>query len=186
MGSPQYSCMRQAPRKRSGLVAHFIGGTIAHPFVFCNGGWHNLDGGSCFGLRPPSTEGLAWRAPLSRPHHPPTFLGTGGHPLYPRRGLRPLHPAWRDEEGAVVPPGPPSNAFGNRGTHHTPAEATPPAPCVGTEGGTGTLHNLSPSTWAGTEGPRGAWERGMGPLRSAIQRGHSAVIAQSSAVIARS
>ena len=28
------------------------------------------------------------------PAHPPTFLETGGLPLYPRRGLRPLHPAW--------------------------------------------------------------------------------------------
>ena len=44
--------------------------------------------GDWLGVRPPSAEGLAWRAPLSRPLHPPTFLETGGHPLYPRRGLR--------------------------------------------------------------------------------------------------
>ena len=72
-----------------------------------------LDGWSCCGLGPPSAGGLAWLAPLSRPHllarpdphpilplnmglgrglmvadavvpptHPPTFLGTGGHPLH--------------------------------------------------------------------------------------------------------
>ena len=57
------------------------------------GWWHNLDGGSCCGLRPPSARGLAWPAPLSRPLRPPTFLGTGGT-LYPRWGLRPLRPAW--------------------------------------------------------------------------------------------
>ena len=43
---------------------------------------HTLDGGFCFGLRPPSAEGLAWPVPLSRPHRPPTFLGTGGLPLH--------------------------------------------------------------------------------------------------------
>ena len=84
--------MRQAPRKRSGLAAHFIGGTIVHPFVFCNGGLAGffLDGWSCCGLRPGSTEGLAWPAPLS---HQPTlqrFWVQGDSP-YPRRGLRPLH-----------------------------------------------------------------------------------------------
>ena len=72
MVSPQYSCMRQAPRKRSGLAAHFIEGTIAHPFVFCNGGLAGffLDGWSCCGLRPGSMEGPAWPAPLS---HLPTL-----------------------------------------------------------------------------------------------------------------
>ena len=59
---------------------------------------------------------------------------------------------------AAIPPAPPSNVFGNR--HRD------------------TLYprrGRSPlSTRAGTEAPRGAWERGMGPLRSAIQRGQGA------------
>ncbi len=80
-----------------------------------------LDGWFCFGLRPPSAEGLAWPAPLS--HLPtlqrfwvqgdspctsrrsigfpaPSFerqvrlsLSIAGDSLYPRRGP-PLHPAW--------------------------------------------------------------------------------------------
>ena len=72
------------------------GDTLAQSFAFCNGGLAGffLDGWSCCGLRPPSTEGSVWPAPLSRPHRPPTFSRTGGLPLYPRRGLRPLHPAW--------------------------------------------------------------------------------------------
>ncbi len=45
----------------------------------------------CLGLRPPSAEGLVWPALLSRPHRPPTFLGTGGHPLTP--GGNPWFPA---------------------------------------------------------------------------------------------
>ena len=109
------------------------------------------------GLRRPSAEGLAWPAPsfsggiglacaFVPPAHPPTFLETGGLPLYPRRGRSPLRPPWRDEQGTVVPPSPPSDAFGNRGTHHTPAEATPPAPCWGDGGGP-----LAPFERAGVE-----------------------------------
>ncbi len=74
-------------------------GTIAHPFVFCKGGCGGgpglrgppADGAGwfCLGLRSPSAKGLAWPAPLSHLAHPPTFLETGGLPLYPRRGLRP-------------------------------------------------------------------------------------------------
>ena len=61
---------------------------------FCNRGLAGffLGGWSCCGLRPPSAEGLLWPTPLSlrsTPAHPPTFLETGGLPLYPRRGLRP-------------------------------------------------------------------------------------------------
>ena len=53
------------------------GDTIAQSFLFCNR-VRLLDGGSCCGLRLPSTEGLAWPAPLSRPLRPPTFSRTGG------------------------------------------------------------------------------------------------------------
>ncbi len=137
-------------------------------------------------LAPSISKGSGLACAAIPPAYPPTFLETGGLPLYPRRGLRPLPPAWRDEEGTVVPPSPPSNAFGNRGTHHTPAEATPPAPCVGTAGGQGRFLTFPRVRGQGQRRPRGAWEKGMGPLRSAIQHGHSAVIAQSSAVIARS
>ncbi len=102
MTSPQCSCMRQAPRRRSGPAAHFMGyhstsvrickGVLAGP---------SLGGGCCCGQRPPSAEGLLWPAPLSHLARPPTFLETGGHPLYPRRGLRPLHP-WLGTKGVVV------------------------------------------------------------------------------------
>ena len=61
----------------------------------------NGERGAYGGGRPPSGAGLAWRAPLSRPHRPPTFLETGGLPLYPRRGLRPLHPAGRRSRACV-------------------------------------------------------------------------------------
>ena len=53
--------------------------------------------GGLVGRPAPSFRGgLAWPAPPSRPLRPPTLLGTGGLALYPRRGLRPLHPAWRE------------------------------------------------------------------------------------------
>ncbi len=82
---------------------------------------------------------------------------------------------------------PPSNVFGYRGTRCTPGGAAPLHPAWGKDGGPlaslarggrGTLPNLPPSTRAGTEPPTRAGV-GMGPLRSAIQRGHSAVIARS-------
>ena len=63
------------------------------------GGWFS------FGLRPPGGKGLSWPAPLSRPHRPPTFSRTGGLPLYPGRGLRPLHPAWGREGAPFSHPG---------------------------------------------------------------------------------
>ena len=170
--SPQYIRYAAGSEKEKRAGGRLHGGTIAHPFVFCKGGGRGPglrrppadgDGWSCLGLRRPSAEGLAWPAPLSRPHHPPTFLETGGLPLYPRRGLRPLPPAWRDEEGTVVPPSPPSNAFGNRGTHHTPAEATPPAPCVGTAGGQGRFLTFPRVRGQGQRRPgglgRGGWDR---------------------------
>ena len=61
------------------------GDTLAQSFAFCNGGLAGffLDGWSCCGLRPPSTEGSVWPAPLSRPHRPPTFSRTGGPPVPP-------------------------------------------------------------------------------------------------------
>ncbi len=99
---------------------------------------HNLDGGPCCGLRPPSAEGLVWPAPLS---HLPTLqrFWVQGDSLYPRRGLRPLHPPWRDEEGAVVPPSPPSDAFGNRGTRCTPGGGCAPCTLLGGEMGASFL-----------------------------------------------
>ena len=54
------------------------------------------DGWFCLWLAPsPSiSEGSGLACAVVPPAHPPTFLGTGGLPLYPRRGLCPLHPAW--------------------------------------------------------------------------------------------
>ncbi len=96
--------MRQAPRKRSGLVAHFIGGTIAQSFVFCNRGGAYPGRGALFWLAPSISGGSGLACAVVPPAHPPTFLGTGGHPLYPRRGLRPLHPAWGRDGGSVFSP----------------------------------------------------------------------------------
>ena len=115
------------------------------------------DGGSWFGLRRPSAGGLGWACAVVPPAHPPTLLETGGLPLYPRRGLRPLHPAWGT--GAL--------AFARMARW-------------------GPLPNLAHTWGQGQRHPRGVLERGMGPLRRAIQRGHRADIAQSSAVVARS
>ncbi len=126
---------------------------------------HTLDGGPCCGLCPPSADGLVWPAPLS---HLPTLqrFGVQGESLYLRRGLRPpLHPA----------------LGGRRGRCFVTWRVGMPPDLP--RGGMGTLPNLPPSTRAGTEAPRGVGV-GMGPLRSAIQRGHGAVIPQSSAVIA--
>ena len=88
-------------------------------------GGRDGDGWSCLGLRPPSAEGLAWPAPLSRPHRPPTFLGTGGLPLHlpaehwvPCTLLRETGEAFAQHCGGLAEP---------------PAEAAPPAPCLGTE-----------------------------------------------------
>ena len=89
--SPQCSCMRQAPRRRSGPAAHFMGyhSTIVRILQRgCGSGGSRGGGGAARG-----TEGLAWPAPLSRPLLPPTFLETGGHAA-PPVGARPLHPAW--------------------------------------------------------------------------------------------
>ena len=89
--------------KRAGCPLH--GDTIAQLFVFCKGG---VAGASDSGVRPPmgtdgfvlacalDWEGLAWPAlsisegsglacAVVPPAHPPTFLETGGLPLYPRR-----------------------------------------------------------------------------------------------------
>ena len=118
-------------------------GTIAQSFAFCNGG---VAGASDSGVRPlMGTWVLSWPAPsfdggsslagaVVPPAHPPTFLGTGGLPLYPRRGLRPLHPAWgRDGRGAygadaAIPPALPWDVFQNRGTHCSPGGGC--APCA--------------------------------------------------------
>ena len=82
--------------KRAGCPLH--GATIAQLFVFCKG--------AVAGDRTPASARrwgrmvLSWPAPrfgggsglacaVVPPAHPPTFLETGGLPLYPRRGLRP-------------------------------------------------------------------------------------------------
>ena len=98
------------------------------------------------------------------PARPPTFLGTGGLPLYPRRGLRPLHPAGGTEAVSfahlrvgTLPNLPSATGAGIRGegswwpaplSHLAhpptfletgglavpPAGAAPPAPCLGNGG----------------------------------------------------
>ncbi len=147
--------MRQAPRKRSGPWAHFIGGTIAHPFVFCNGGLAGffLDGWSCCGLRPLSAKGLVWPAPLSHlptlqrfwkqgdspctllgemrkaPSfhlaHRPTLLGTGGLTILLRK-QRPLRPAWGRRGTGTLPRLPPYSGAGRGGTPEYGSRELPP------------------------------------------------------------
>ncbi len=132
--------MRQAPRKRSELVAHFIGGTIAHSFVFCNRGLAGffLGGWSCCGLRPPSAEGLLWPTPLS---HLPTlqrFWKQGDSPCTPG-GAAPLHPAG-GMDGELMARTPlsrplcPGTFSRTGGLAAPPAGAAPPAPCLGNGG----------------------------------------------------
>ncbi len=104
--SPQCACMRQAPRRRSGPAAHFMG---YHSTIV-----RILQGGC----------GITWTGGLVVA----CALLQRGDWLGVRR----------------CPTGPPSDAFGNRGTHHTPAEATPPAPCVGTEGALACLGASGP------------------------------------------
>ena len=77
----------------STIRSYFASGGVAGFF---------LDGWSCCGLRRPSAEGSGLACAVVPPAHPPTFLETGGLPLYPRRGLRPLHPAWGREGTAFA------------------------------------------------------------------------------------
>ena len=106
MVSPQYLRYAAGSEKEKGAGGRLHRGTIAHSFVFAMGGWRRLrtpgsagegDGWFCLGVRPPSAERSGLACAVVPPAHPPTFLGTGGLPLYPRRGLRPLHPAWGTE-----------------------------------------------------------------------------------------
>ena len=94
--SPQCSCMRQAPRRRSGPAAHFMGyhSTIVR---ILQGGWGS-GGSRGGGGAARGTEGLAWPAPLSRPLLPPTFLEAGGHAA-PPAGAAPLAPCLGDGGG---------------------------------------------------------------------------------------
>ena len=182
--------MRQAPRKRSGLAAHFIGGTIAHSFVFCNGVW---------GI--PWADGVVAACALLQ-------RGIGlACALHQRK-------VWLSVRRC--PTGPPSNVFWYRGTPPVPpAGAAPPAPLLGemrkapsfhlahrptllgTGGltilprkqrplrpawgrrGTGTLPSLPPNTRAGTEAPPGGLGEGDGTVAkrdlARSQRGHSPV-----------
>ncbi len=86
------------------VCGRVYGATLAQSFVFCNGGgWHNLDGGVL--LRPaPSFRGV-W---LGLRRHPARSalqrFWVRGDSLYPRRGLRPLHPA-RGRDGGLASQG---------------------------------------------------------------------------------
>ena len=164
--------MRQAPRKRSGPAAHFMG-YYSTPVRILQGGCGRgfprgggqglgmggivlacalLQRGDWLGLRRPSAGGLAWPAPLSRPHRPPTFLGTGGLAAPPGGTSNSLHPPWRDEEGAVVPPSPPSDAFGNRGTRCTPGGGCAPCTLLGEMRKAPSFHLAHRPTLLGTGG----------------------------------
>ena len=103
----------------------------------------------CCGLRPPSAVGLGWRAPLSHLAHPPTFLETGGLPLYPRRGLRPLHPDWGTEGTllcclALPDPHPSLPPSTGAGTEPAPAGAQPRRPLGETTGPRFLCHTQTP------------------------------------------
>ncbi len=78
------------------------GGTIAHLFVFYNGGGQ--------GPRTPASARrwgrmvLSWPAPLSRPLRPPTFSRTGGLAV-PPAGAAPHAPCWGYGGGVIFSPG---------------------------------------------------------------------------------
>ena len=95
MVSPQYIRYAAGSEKEKRAGGPLHGGTIAQSFLFCNGAVSGWKGGSCFGLRPPSAESLAWPPPLSRPLHPPTFSETGGLAV-PPAGAAPPAPCFAD------------------------------------------------------------------------------------------
>ena len=130
--SPQYIRCAAGSEKEKRAGGRLHGDTIAQSFAFCNGAVSGWRGGSCFGLRPPSAEGLAWPAPLS---HLPT-----------------LQRFWKQGDSPCTPGG---------GC----------APCTLLGGG---QRRRFPTWRVGMLPSQG---KGMGPLRSAIQRGHSAAIA---------
>ena len=105
--SPQYIRYAAGSEKEKRAGGPLHGGTIAHPFVFCKGGGAETS---------PAAGGRDWGwVGLLRPA--PSFNGGSGLAR------------------AAIPPAPPSNVFGNRGTHPVPpAEAAPPAPCLGDGG----------------------------------------------------
>ena len=98
-------------KEEKGAGGSLHGGTIAHLFVFCKGG---VAGASDSGVRPPmGTDGFVLACALHQRRvwlggRPAVWLGVRRYParsalqriwkqgdsLYPRRGLRPLHPAW--------------------------------------------------------------------------------------------
>ena len=69
--------------------------------------------GVLFWLAPSFSGGAGLACVVVPPAHPPTFLETGGLPLYARRGLRPLHAAW-GTGGASLSHLPPSAGGGTR------------------------------------------------------------------------
>ena len=69
--------------------------------------------GGLFWLAPSFSGGAGLACVVVPPAHPPTFLETGGLPLYARRGLRPLHAAW-GTGGASLSHLPPSAGGGTR------------------------------------------------------------------------
>ena len=129
--SPQCSCMRQAPRKRSGPVAHFMGYYSTIVRLLQEGGgitWADgfvvacalLQRMVCFGLR---------RCPTCPPSN---VLGYRGTPPVPPAGAAPPAPCWGERWGRCfvtwrvgMPPGLP------RGRRGPPILTFPRAPGQG-------------------------------------------------------
>ena len=72
------------------------------------GCWRGPPGAECVGVaRPSFSGGIGLACAVVPPAHPPTFLGTGGLPLYPRRGCAPCTPLGDGGRGVFSP-----SAFG--------------------------------------------------------------------------
>ena len=95
--APPAPCLMATEGERSLTLLHGRGGRFLGCPCTRGEGWDVCP--ECGGRD--GSGDLWWRTPLFHLAQPPTFLGTGGLPLYPRRGLCPLHPAWGDEGGAT-------------------------------------------------------------------------------------
>ena len=140
MVSPQYIRYAAGSEEEKRADRRLHGGTIAQSFVFCKGGWTHCSLPSGAGVK---TGGLL----LVRGEQG----GEGG-------GLM--------VAGAVVPPSPPSNVLGYRGTRCTPGRGYAPCTLLGGWRGEETLQKRSWPAIRGwnrrTSGP--AWSTPEGSL----------------------
>ena len=100
MVSPQYIRYAAGSKegKRAGGPLH--GDTIAQSFSFCNGEGSGWRGGSCFGQRPPSSEGSGLACAAIPPAPPSDVFQNRGTPPVPPAGAAPPAPLLGGRGGA--------------------------------------------------------------------------------------